>query len=453
MSRRFGALVFSGPCRNLCFKPLIINTMNTTETTQQGAVTPIGKPLTINADALIELAKKVAANDPNSLEFELREERIVPYKVDITKPFFEPKPMISIDGASVATAGNISAIVGESKSKKTFLASAIVAAAMAYPFSGSRAFDNVSNCIRNNVDITVLWLDTEQSISHVRKVIDRINNITGIYRCDKDDCRLNVFALRELEPRERRDLLRDALFCLRPTLVVIDGVADLLYDSNDLRESESLVGELMALSTTYNCHIINILHTNPGTDKARGHIGSALQRKSESVIYVHKVDDTSIVEPQFCRNEPFERFAFSVSDDGIPELCSLPTESQSKEDEVVTILRDHFGGAVERSVLTHKLEEVLGVVRHAAQMRIRRAIDRGNVTLNGKIVALAGYTPVTETHERTHAQGVGTAVQVSASERANVCNQPLPIPATPATYASEDDLDYVIEYPDDDCPF
>lgn len=368
--------------------------MNTSETTQQGADVAPYKPLTIDADALIELAKQVAANDPNSLEFELRKERILPFKIDITKPFFEPKPMISIDGASVATAGNISAIVGESKSKKTFLASAIVAAAMAYPFSGSRAFGNVSNCIRNNVDITVLWLDTEQSESHVRKVIDRMNTITGIYRCDKDDCRLNVYALRELEPRERRDVLRDALFCLRPTLVVIDGVADLLYDSNDLRESEGLVGELMALSTTYNCHIINILHTNPGTDKARGHIGSALQRKSESVIYVHKVDDISIVEPQFCRNEPFERFAFCISEDGIPELCSLPTESQNKEDEVVTVLRDHFGGAVERSVLTHKLEEVVGLNNASAKMRIQRAIRKGTLLQAGKLVTTTDYVTV-----------------------------------------------------------
>ena len=98
---------------------------------------------------------------------------------------------------------------------------------MAYPFSGSIAFNNVSNYIYNNVDIRLLWLDTEQSVSHVRKVIDRMNTITGIYRCDKDDCRLNVFALRELEPRKRRDLLRNAHFCLRPTLVVIDGIAEL----------------------------------------------------------------------------------------------------------------------------------------------------------------------------------------------------------------------------------
>ena len=365
--------------------------MNTSENSQQVATAVASKPLNIDLEGFTKLSKQVAMSDPNYLEIELRGERIVPYKVDITKPYTEPTPMISIDGASVATAGNISAIVGESKSKKTFLTTAIVAAAMAYPVSGSRAFKNVSNCMLNNVDINVLWIDTEQSISHVRKVIDRINNITGIYRFQSDDCRLNVFALRELDPRERRDFLRDALFVLRPTLVVIDGVADLLFDSNDLRESEALVGELMALSTTYNCHIINVLHTNPGTDKARGHIGSALQRKCESVIYVHKVDDTSIVEPQFCRNEPFERFAFHISDDGIPELCTLPTESQSSEDEVVTILRDYFGGAVERPVLTHKLEEVLGLNSATAKMRVGRAIRKGILLQSGKLVTTPDY--------------------------------------------------------------
>ena len=34
----------------------------------------------------------------------------------------------------------------------------------------------------------------------------------------------------------------------------------------------------------YNIHIVVVLHENPGSDKARGHIGTELMNKAETVI-------------------------------------------------------------------------------------------------------------------------------------------------------------------------
>lgn len=345
-----------------------------------------------NLAALERDVEALVAQGAKDLEFELRKERIDPYRIDITKPYIEAEPMIAIDGSCLCSAGNISAIVGEAKSKKTFLTTAIVASAIAYRSKATQAFKNISN----NVTLNVLWLDTEQSEGHVRKVIDRINTITGVKRANIEDSRLNVYALRELDPLQRREVLYDALYTLRPNLVVIDGIADLQRDTNDLRESEALVGELMALSTQYNCHIICVLHTNPGTDKARGHVGSSLQRKAESVIYVHKVDDISIVEPQFCRNEPFERFAFRVNDQGIPYLTELPLQSGDANSMVVEILSTYFAGNVDRKVLTNKIIELQGVSADTARMRIARAIKSGTVIQEGNIVRLSTVPVVQE---------------------------------------------------------
>ena len=350
-------------------------------TTQVGAVAnPVPK---FNIDALERDVDALVSQGVKDLEIELCEQRLAPYIIDITQPMEEVVPLITIDGSAVCTAGNISAIVGEPKCKKTFFTTAMVASAFAYPFPDSLAFENIST----NPALTVLWLDTEQSESHVRKVVERINAITGTARLGSAvDCRLTMLKLRELEPKDRRMALRDSLYLRRPNIVVIDGIADLLYNTNDIEESDGLIGELMALSTQYNCHIINVLHTNPGTDKARGHIGSSLQRKSESVIYVHRDENTSIVECQFSRNEPFERFAFTVNDTGLPEICNLPTEITTKEDEVVSILNTYFSGSCERVVLSHKLEQQLGISRTAASMRIARALRKGLLTAEGKVV-------------------------------------------------------------------
>ena len=249
-----------------------------------------------------------------AFEWDLMEERINEHTLDMTKELPELHPLISIGGSCVCSRGNISAICGEAKSKKTFLASALVASAMAMP---SKRIDNFAN-VDKNMDMRVLWIDTEQGEMHVRRVVERISEMTGAKLGGViAEPRLTTLLMRELAPMERYNLLVDAIYhnikVLPFDLIVIDGIADLQRNTNDLEESDALVGALMRLSTQTNTHIICVLHTNPGTDKARGHLGSSLQRKAESVIFVHRVGECSIVEPQFCRNEPFERFAFTIS--------------------------------------------------------------------------------------------------------------------------------------------
>ena len=84
--------------------------MNTTDTTQQAGCTI---PKCIDIQEFEQLTKRAFADAKVNLEIELREERIAPYLVDITKPLAEVKPLISIGGKAVCSAGNISAVVGE----------------------------------------------------------------------------------------------------------------------------------------------------------------------------------------------------------------------------------------------------------------------------------------------------------------------------------------------------
>ena len=317
-------------------------------------------------------------------ELRRAEERVSPYIVDMTKELPDEQPLISIDGCCICSRGNISAICGEAKSKKTFLASALVASAMAIPYNGLNNFKNVAK----DMDINVLWVDTEQGERHVRRVIDRISTMTGAKMGGLvSEPRLTTLTLRELSPQERYTIMVETLYHYPYDLVVIDGIADLQRNTNDLEESDALVGALMALSTKTNTHILCVLHTNPGSDKARGHLGSALQRKAESVLYVHRNGSCSVVEPQFCRNEPFERFAFAVNDEGIPEICDIPqSESFSLNDRIVEILNTEYGGVVERTTLRNKIVEVLGLNADVARMRIRRLVDKGVLEFDDNFV-------------------------------------------------------------------
>ena len=89
--------------------------IETTDTYQQlrDAVSPV-----FDADNFIKLTEQAFAGEAADLEFELRQERIAPYLVDVTKPLPEVHPLISIGGVPVCTAGNISTIVGEAKRER-----------------------------------------------------------------------------------------------------------------------------------------------------------------------------------------------------------------------------------------------------------------------------------------------------------------------------------------------
>lgn len=340
--------------------------------------------------ANIDGARCSVEHQARMLEYDLISERLQPYIVDMTKPLPDIEPLISIDGCCVCSRGNISAICGEAKSRKTFLATALVASAMAIPCSKLDNFSNVSK----DMNINVLWADTEQGEQHVRRVVNRITQMTGAAMGGAIvEPRLTTLALRELAPHERKNMIYDAMRLRHYDIVVIDGVADLQRNTNDLEESDALVDELMKLSTQANTHIISVLHTNPGSDKARGHLGSSLQRKCEAVLFVHRDGECTIVEPQFCRNEPFERFAFTVSEEGIPRLAELPKHTEERN-AVVAVLEDAYGGSIERITLVNKLVDTLGIEKHTAQMRVRRLVSKGVLVERDGLINIANSSNV-----------------------------------------------------------
>ena len=307
----------------------------------------------------------------------LLRELVSPHLVDLSKPAPIVKPIIEHKGIMVASLGNISAVVGAAKSKKTFLCTALVGGLLA---------ENGDFGIAPRL-AKVLWVDTEQSQLHARKVVERIHRLAG-WSTTNNNGLFHSLCLREVEPKERADLLYKSIELYKPHLVVVDGISDLMYNTNDIEESDRIVGQLMALSTDYNCHILCVLHTNPNTDKARGHIGSTLQRKAETVMFVHKVGDCSVVEPQFCRNEEFEPFAFMVDEEGLPVECDLPKEREGSSNDVVRVMENNYPNGIERGILIDRLVSDIGLTYGSAQVKISRALRTGLLTSEGGVIQL-----------------------------------------------------------------
>ena len=316
------------------------------------------------------------------IEQNCRYNTIKPHLIDASTAISEPIPVLSRYGSIIASEGNISAVVGAAKSKKTFLCTALIGA-MLRP-NGTAQFGITPK------QVLVLWVDTEQAPSHVQRLIKRIHRMAKVSE-DKPYDMLVTLTLREVEPKERFNVLRDAIAYYKPKMVVVDGISDLMYNSNCIEESDAVVGELMALSTEFNCHIMSVLHTNPNSDKARGHIGSTLQRKAETMIYVRKVGERSVVEPQFCRNEEFAPFAFHITEEGLPEECDMPNESSEATPDVnscVRIIQEGYPNGIDRKVMITKLVEVENINRAHARVKVSRAIAKGLVVEKGGVLYL-----------------------------------------------------------------
>ena len=289
--------------------------------------------------------------------------------IDLSEQLPDPQPIVRLWGNLIASRGNISAVVGLAKSRKTFLTCAVASGYLSD--SEFMGFDTPATG-------RVLYLDTEQSRPHVHKIARRILRSIGL-PTDRNQDKLIVAALRELTPDQRKEATAEILRRYKPDLVILDGVADLCNDPNDLHESEALTCELMRWSSEYDNHILCVLHSNPGGDKARGHLGSALLRKSETVVLVKADGATSVVSPQYCRNEPFTEFAFQIDANGLPEACGLPVP-QPKEDVFAEVMER--GKVYAHSELVELIRERLNVKESGAKMKISRAVKAGNIIKN-----------------------------------------------------------------------
>lgn len=230
---------------------------------------------------------------------------------DIRRDYADPEPLIFIDDIPIITRGNISAIVGPPKSKKTFLATLII---------GAYLRGGINPIFAPYEPGEVLWIDTEQSAGHCSRIYRRLN----LMRSQPDDTYqrdIHMLMLREFSAHERLTLTEKAISTHHPDIVVIDGIADLIQVNNDEAESAILQDFLLAQSKRHDCHIINIIHSNSGSDKARGHTGSNLMRKCETILNISLKEDNAIVNFTTRDRQP-KKLAFTIDDQGLP----LPTE-------------------------------------------------------------------------------------------------------------------------------
>lgn len=247
--------------------------------------------------------------------------------VDLSEEMKHPEMLLSIGqhpykgnyyDTPVMTAGEFSAIVAVSKSKKSFLKSALIASYIGG--DSNILFGNIKS--HRDSDYTILDFDTEQGKFYTQRTFRRVHEMTNALYPNYQG-----YATRHLTSAQRLGFIdhcivnQDRLYKTPIKLVSIDGVADLVDNTNDIIMSKEASDYIMKWTYEYNLHVTTVIHKSAITNKPLGHLGTYVLKKAETVIDLQVNEDGSVkVTNPFSRGYKFDDFEFDINHDALPYL-------------------------------------------------------------------------------------------------------------------------------------
>lgn len=317
--------------------------------------------------------------------------KVLQPQVSVTEEVQQPDYLIYKDGIGALSKGDLQAIKAKSKNGKSFLSSIFIASAL---FDDMEEDTNEWGFSSSLADPRVAYYDTEQNRADTITLARRVHTMAG-YSLKEDNPHFTAHSLRTFTPEERLTYIAAHIAATRPDLVVIDGVADLLMNFNDIEESNRLIGELMKLSSINHCAIVGVLHENKAKEDhgMKGHLGTLLLQKCTEVYQVKKVGDKFSVSVTDSRHIPLADFSFVINAEGIP----APTENTqrdaemekalAKELKIRAILRDCFQYKPEQTytelVANYQLHGAVGVA--TAKRAIAWSKEHGLIGISGTL--------------------------------------------------------------------
>lgn len=264
--------------------------------------------------------------------------------ISLSKVWPEIRYLLQIkeSGCGTLPISDICAVVAKAKNGKTHLVVVFCASILGYVgFGINSLIDNAK----------IIYFDTEQARINTVKVIRKIHTLLG-WDLSKDNDRLMAFNLRAMDIRERYPYIQKVVERLKPTLAVIDGVADLVADFNNVAESREMANKLKKLSTENDLCVLCVIHENPSETKSnlRGNLGREIQNAASDLWRVEKNRFVFNVKHIFNRNSAEgETFAFQIDGHGTPypatPIQEVKQEQKQKQDEedLSRLIADAYG--------------------------------------------------------------------------------------------------------------
>lgn len=200
---------------------------------------------------------------------------IIPEKQEIS---------IQIDGKIWSTYKNFSILTGKPKSRKSTFGIGIL--------MGHQTGEEIFNMKVNTAGKCVL-IDTEQTHFDFYNSLQRIKGYANIK--DLDPAKYEAYLFRMLDTEEILDNI-ELILLTDPDIkiLILDSVTDLVNDINNILEAKNLCQRFKKWSS-YGISIVGLLHMGKasGYNSSLGHIGSFLERSSQSMSIIEKSKEDS----------------------------------------------------------------------------------------------------------------------------------------------------------------
>lgn len=207
--------------------------------------------------------------------------------------------MLSMNGERLISSGTINVIFGKTGTGKSSLTHAIVAALL----HKNKYLPELMLKNEFKDDIIVLWLDTEL---FKNEFVRARNKMIRMAERNIDDYCLLPMRMQSILTSNRLDSLTEAVkwltaSCKEKHLVIVtDTVTDLIGNFNDVEQTEGITQHLLNIVEEYNCTFVCVMHET--NNKAIGHLGSSLERKSSSTINIKRTKSSIRLENTKNRN-------------------------------------------------------------------------------------------------------------------------------------------------------
>lgn len=298
----------------------------------------------------------------------------------------KPRFALSACGVGFLPTGDIQAVKAKPKSGKTLFMAVLAASALGCTDFGMKAAWE---------RMRVLYLDTEQNERNTAMFLTRVasllKNDTPIL-----DGRLTAISMRRLtDTAAKFDVMLSAIAGIKPHITIVDGIADLTQDFNDIGQSNELISKMMRISQAYDTAIANVLHTNKAIDdhNMKGHLGSLLLQKASDVFEVRRYNGGDFTAFHTdSRNAQVPPISFHVSrGPDNTDLRITPRETPKRKTteeysaakppnpKIGNTFRDIFKkegkGKLQHTELTKAYMEMEHVTDRTAKSYIRKALD------------------------------------------------------------------------------
>lgn len=268
------------------------------------------------------------------------------------------KALINCDVSGVIYPNTIVMIQGPAAAHKSRLAEILSALLISEKRTGFLNFNLLDYDKKN-----LCYIDTERNIKdQFPYALQKIQTLAGYKKSDNPS---NFFytSFVEINREDRLPVLIKYVEQVRKEVdgllvIVLDVVTDFVSDFNKAEESLTLIDWMNKMINENSVTFIVLIHENPGSNKARGHVGTELLNKSSTAIQIapdNTLDeDLGIYKISFLKNRTSKRpppfhvifdevvGTLTIVDPGEVKLLKAFAKEKAPVDELIKSLSKHL---------------------------------------------------------------------------------------------------------------